>query len=69
MHGQQNKKFVKFCCPEIWISVMSGHDIRFMCYQWAIFPLKHNEQNREKLEDWKDTLINLREMAELFSLL
>jgi hypothetical protein len=35
-----------------------------MCYQHAIFPLKDIEKNRAKLGDWKDTLINLRAMAE-----
>jgi len=43
---------------------MSGHNSHFMCYQYAIFPLKDIEQNRAKLGEWEDTLINLRDMAE-----
>jgi hypothetical protein len=46
------------------MSVISGHDTRFICYQYAIFTLKDIEQNRAKLGEWKDTLINLRDMAE-----
>ena len=29
-----------------------------MCYQYAIFALKNIEQNRAKLGEWEDTLIN-----------
>lgn len=43
---------------------MSGHDTRFGFYKYAIFPLKDIEQNRAKLGDRKDTLINLCDMAE-----
>jgi len=43
---------------------MSGHDTHFMCYRYAIFPLKDIAQNRAKLEECKETLINLRDMVE-----